>query len=96
MGKQFDQLMRDIEAEAVASGPEGVRRAQEFDDRYTFANQLLEARKAKGWTQVELAEISGIEQPMISVYERGLGNPTLETMAALSRSLGGRGAGLLL
>ncbi len=95
MARDLEMLIKDIEAEAKAFGPEAVKRNEEFQARYAFANQLIEARKARGLTQKQLAELSGIEQPMISNYERGRGNPTLETMTVLSRSLGGRGVSLL-
>lgn len=32
---------------------------------------LRELREAKGWTQAQLAEASGVPQQVISAYERG-------------------------
>lgn len=96
MATDLETLMQETAAEAAEAGAEAVARGEILRDRYAFANQILEARKKKGWTQKELAERTGIEQPMISRYERGLGNPTLETMSVLSRSLGGQGVELVL
>lgn len=50
---------------------------------------LKQAREAKGWTQVELAAASGIDQRAISKIERG-GNTDVmnSTAAALETALG--------
>jgi transcriptional regulator with XRE-family HTH domain len=49
---------------------------------------LREARKRRGLTQVELADLSGVEQTQISRIEKGrVGRPRWETVAKLSRAL---------
>ena len=53
-----------------------------------LGKQLHSARKAANVSQVELCRKSGVPQATISNIERGLANPTLETLAALARSLG--------
>lgn len=52
---------------------------------------LRELRLAKGWTQEQLSEASGVPQPIISAYERGAKdwrNMPLERAIALADALG--------
>ena len=49
---------------------------------------LREARRKKGITQKELAELSGITQPDISRFENGRGNPSVKTLSCLARGMG--------
>jgi DNA-binding XRE family transcriptional regulator len=56
--------------------------------RFDLAGQLLSLRLEAGITQQQLAEHSGISQADISHYERGLGNPTQKTIAALAGVFG--------
>lgn len=52
---------------------------------------LKELRQAKGLTQEQLAEASGVPQPVISAYERGAKgwkNMPLERAIALADALG--------
>ena len=50
---------------------------------------LREARRRKGWTQVELASRTGVTQASISAIERGdVVSPTWETVSRLSKALG--------
>lgn len=49
---------------------------------------LKEARKRRGLTQEQLEKLSGIEQAVISRYERGaVGNPSFETVVKLADAL---------
>lgn len=51
--------------------------------------KLKEAREAKGMTQVELAESSGISRQTISAMENGVVRNTKSgTLVALSKALG--------
>ena len=50
--------------------------------------QLSRARRAAGLTQHQLAEATGISQPVISAVEKGRQNPTLETMELLAAGCG--------
>ena len=45
-------------------------------------------RQKRGWTQAQLAALSGITQGAISNVERGGRFPEAETRAALSKALG--------
>ena len=50
---------------------------------------LRSARKARGWTQVELARRSGLRQNVISSIERGTNpNPASRIVGRLARVLG--------
>jgi len=59
----------------------------ECTDAFRLANQILSARRHLGLIQVELASISGIAQSEISRIERGIGNPTVETLSRVGRYL---------
>lgn len=52
--------------------------------------QIREARKARGWTQSQLAEAAGTGQPVVSRIERGasLKQPTIELIDRCARALG--------
>lgn len=49
---------------------------------------LIEARRASGMTQKELAEITGIAQGDISKLETGNVNPSLRTLMRLAEGMG--------
>lgn len=49
--------------------------------------KLIDARKAQGLTQQDLAEKSGIAQSTISQYENGAKVPTLNTLRRLGVAL---------
>ena len=84
-GRRFDDYVEEYrvtadEAELQAFG--------EYSDAFRLANQILTARKRNGLTQAELASRIGIAQSEISRIERGTGNPTVETLSRVGRSLG--------
>ncbi len=80
--------MRQIEAEAKDEGPKAVAQLQRMRHRYYLGGQLAVLRKRGGITQMELAAQSGVEQADISKIERGVGNPTGDTLARLGNVLG--------
>lgn len=49
--------------------------------------QFRDARAARGWSQRELSERSGVRQADISRIERGAGNPTEVTLQRLASAL---------
>jgi Zn-dependent peptidase ImmA (M78 family) len=53
-----------------------------------LGNVLAIARKARGLTQTELAEMVGLTQPAINRYESGDRDPDKDTLAKLARILG--------
>lgn len=46
-----------------------------LEPEFTVMQAMIDARKEKGMTQKELAEVTGISQADISRLERGTGNP---------------------
>lgn len=60
-----------------------------FSDAYKeFLALLIEARKATGTTQVELAERLGRPQPFVSYFERGERRVDVIEFIAIARALG--------
>ena len=52
------------------------------------SDALKRARKAKRWTQLELAERSGVSQQAISFIENGRNSPSESTIRLLADALG--------
>ena len=50
--------------------------------------QYPDARKARGLTQRQLSDLTGVPQADISRIERGAGNPTEATLERLAAALG--------
>jgi XRE family transcriptional regulator, regulator of sulfur utilization len=88
MGRDFDDLLAQIGAEAAERGPAAVEALRALDNHFAFAVELVTARKRARMTQTGLAQASGIPQSEISRFERGQGNPTLATMGRLLSALG--------
>lgn len=44
-------------------------------------------REAKGWSQEELSEASGLHRTYISGIERGVRNPSIKTLAQIAAAL---------
>jgi len=60
-------------------------------ERETLARNLRRLRLRKGWSQEELAARAGeLRQAVISDIERGVANPTFDTLSFLARALGVR------
>lgn len=53
----------------------------------TFGPRLVEIRKARGLTQVQLAELAGTTQRAISYYENDAGYPPAPALVDLARAL---------
>jgi transcriptional regulator with XRE-family HTH domain len=58
------------------------------DLRGQVGARLKQLRQARRLTQEQLAEKAGLSYKFIGEVERGRGNPTLTTLAALSSALG--------
>ena len=58
------------------------------DPTVLFGKRLSTLRRARGWTQEELAAESGISQRYISDVERGLRNIALRNICRLAAALG--------
>ena len=59
---------------------------RESDGKH-FGQRLREARVAAGLSQSELEDISGIPKARLSRYENGHVEPSIQTLARLSRAL---------
>ena len=58
-----------------------------MDMRKLVGDNCARLRKARGWTQEELAEHSGLSQQYLSGLERGRRNPTIVTIYELAQAL---------
>ena len=61
-----------------------------FEAAIGLGLQFRDARAARGISQRELSEASGVRQADISRIERGVGNPTEGTLQRLAFALGKR------
>ena len=59
------------------------------------ANNVRRLRKAKGWSQEDLAEKSGLHRTYIGAIERAEQNITVETLARVAAALGCKAERLL-
>jgi transcriptional regulator with XRE-family HTH domain len=67
-----------------------------MEPRQRFARNLREQRQAAGLSQEELAARAGLHRTEVSLLERSLRSPRLETIVALAHSVGLSEAALLL
>lgn len=70
----------------LSPGAKGHREI--FEQTYDIAMQVIELRERRGFTQIELAERSGIDQGDISRIERGATSPTARTLQRIAAALG--------
>lgn len=59
-----------------------------YAEHFSLGDQLAALRRRSGLTQLDLAKVSGINQPEISRIEQGKANPTQDTLTRLGASLG--------
>ena len=59
-----------------------------LEAEFSFVQTMLDARKAAGLTQKDLAERTGIAQADISKLENGNANPSLRTLQRLADGMG--------
>lgn len=77
----------DIEAETIYE--EGITvRIEPIPVELKVANAVVNARAKAGLSQSELASITGIDQSDISKIERGVANPSINTLNRLAKALG--------
>lgn len=58
-----------------------------MDDRRLLGQRFKELRRAREWSQEELAEKMGISPNYLSSVERGRENPTLDLLITLAKAL---------
>lgn len=78
----------DLDSDTIWEDGVFIECLPEHNINHLLAYQLLMARKRANITQKQLAEITGIYQADISKIERGLGNPSLQTLNRLAEGLG--------
>lgn len=61
-----------------------------LEPEFQIVKAMLDGRAAKGMTQKDLADITGINQADISKLENGNGNPSLRTLERIAKGLGMR------
>ena len=61
---------------------------QKINFEIAFIGKLIEAREAKGLSQRDLAEISGLKQPAIARMERMQSSPQIDTLFKVLEPLG--------
>ncbi len=59
-----------------------------LEPEFSIIQAMLDARKASGLTQKDLAEKTGIAQGDISKLENGSANPSLRTLQRLADGMG--------
>ncbi len=76
----------DIEAETVYEDGETVR--EEKPAAFTMVGSAVAAARAKkGLSQKELSVLSGIDQADLSKIERGIANPSVNTLNRIAQAL---------
>jgi transcriptional regulator with XRE-family HTH domain len=61
-----------------------------LEPEFAIIQAIINARKANGMTQKQLAECTGITQADISKMERGNANPSIRTLQRLAGGMGMR------
>lgn len=59
-----------------------------LEPEFAIKQAMIDARKASGLTQKQLAERTGIAQGDISKLENGNGNPSIHTLQRLAAGMG--------
>ena len=68
--------------------PEFKKEYDALEPEFSIIQAILNARKASGLTQKDLAEKTGIAQGDISKLENGSANPSLRTLQRLADGMG--------
>jgi ribosome-binding protein aMBF1 (putative translation factor) len=84
VGTRFDEWVAGRE---VAETPGEAELRRRFAAAIELGLQFRDARVARGLSQRELSERSGVRQADISRIERGAGNPTESTLQRLASAL---------
>jgi DNA-binding Xre family transcriptional regulator len=62
-------------------------RLQEIDERHFVAEQVFHRREERGWTQRNLADLTGMTLAQVALVEAGQGNPPLRALVRLASAL---------
>lgn len=88
MATKFTDFVREMEAEARAEGRESVEELETFRAHFRLGRELAEARRSRKLTQSKVAQLADIDQSEISDLERGVANPTFDTLSAIAHAVG--------
>lgn len=78
----------DLDAETIWNDGESTGKVHEVDFMSLLGANLTKARETSGMTQKELAEEVHMYQADISKIERGLANPSVQTLQRLTEGMG--------
>lgn len=78
---------RQYVKEQIKPDPRFARELEEARAEVRLAVMLVQFREKRGWSQRDLARITGIKQPQIARIEKGGQLPTLETLWRLADAL---------
>jgi transcriptional regulator with XRE-family HTH domain len=87
MSRDLDAFLAEVHEESNAAGPAAVAEFEAYLRHFELSRQIFELRKAHGWSQLELARQSGVQQSEISRIEHGQGNPTYQTLTAIAGAM---------
>ena len=79
----------DIETETIYEDGEIIR-MQKPARNIDIGNMVARARAARGISQIELSERTGIDQSDLSKIERGISNPSVSTLKRIAEALNGK------
>ena len=66
----------------------GVSKEYEYlNPEYEVIKTIINHRIKRDWSQTQLAEAIGSRQPVISRLEKGLGNPSIQTLQKIATAL---------
>lgn len=83
----WEEVRAEMHVE-MAADPELQAAYDALGPRYEFISAVLGARKARGWTQADLAKACSTSQPAIARLESGSQDPKLDTMVKVCNVLG--------
>ena len=81
--KKHRQYVKD----QIEKDPRFARELEEARAEVRLAVMLAQFREKRGWSQRDLAKVTGIKQPQIARIEKGGQLPTLETLWQLADAL---------
>jgi transcriptional regulator with XRE-family HTH domain len=87
MFRDLDEFLAEVREESNAAGPAAVAEFKAYLRHFELSRQIFELRIAHGWSQLELARQSGVQQSEISRIEHGQGNPTYQTLTAVAGAM---------
>lgn len=83
MEKNFRETLNE-----QMKNPEFKKEYDALEPAFSIIQAMLDARKASGLTQKDLADKTGIAQGDISKLENGSANPSLKTLQRLAAGMG--------